>query len=66
MVPTSEEIASAVERAKLLNNGRRFWHRHRYAEFFYDIRADVPNGPRSYHGIGWACSCGHVEYASQA
>lgn len=39
-----------------------WFHRHRWVEFFFDLRAEVAGGPRSYHGIGWVCACGKVEY----
>ena len=40
----------------------RWFHKHHDVEFFFDLRADVLGGPRTYHGIGWTCRCGRVEY----
>jgi hypothetical protein len=37
-------------------------HKHRMHEFYYDLRADEPGGPRTFHGIGAACRCGKTEY----
>ena len=37
----------------------RWWrmktHRHVWREWYYDLRADEPGGPKTYHGIGWTC-----------
>ena len=36
-------------------------HKHQWNEFYWDLRPDHddPNGPRTYHGIGWTCqTCG--------
>jgi hypothetical protein len=31
-------------------------HRHSYVENYYDLRADVLGGPRTFHGIRWICT----------
>lgn len=56
-----EYAAEAIRKAQAIE-WSSWWHRHREIEFFYDLRADKPGGPRTYHGIGWACACGRVEY----
>jgi hypothetical protein len=62
MALTMAERKAAVQRARRLFGVPGFFHRHaRYeVEFVYDLCADVPNGPRTYHGIAWACACGRV------
>lgn len=51
-----------IARAKFKESGEkeRFFHRHRWTEFYYDLRADEPGGSRIYHGIAWACRCGRI------
>ena len=60
----TEYAADAVSRirAYLLGTKRPWFHRHRDHEFYYDLCADEPNGPKTYHGIGWACSCDRITY----
>jgi hypothetical protein len=56
-----EYAGDAVRHARTLE-WPRWFHRHRGVEFFFDLRTDELGGPRTYHGIGWACACGRVEY----
>ena len=57
--PTQEEIKIGISRARSLTLGKdRSRHHHQYVEFYFGCYADEPGGPRTYHGIGWACACG--------
>lgn len=35
-------------------------HAHDWKEEYYDLRADEPGGPKTWHGIRWRCQCGAV------
>lgn len=43
----------------LLDGLLRCRHAH-WKESYYDLRADEPNGPRTWHGIRWTCSRCHT------